>query len=222
MKYLNLKKYLVLLMIVMLFFVVVGCSVNNTAYDKTANGSDSVEPVEGAIQESEYETEPENLTEVDQQILAYFQEACDCIPKLKEECDAGSPTLALSYYEKFVTFSFSGALMVGDKCYFYDQIDFEAPYISFYDMSELGKIKYVELMREYDDSIYNVLPVDLQKIFDEEHGWIPYAEAMFGLTDTEFDEDELKRMEEEWLVGWDYPVYGAYYRDFYDTFFTAN
>lgn len=222
MKYLNLKEHAVIIMFVMLFLIVVGCGANEVAYDKTEDVIGGVVPAGDAVQERESEKEAETLTEVDQQILAYFQEACDIIPKLKEECEEGSPTIALGYYEYFVTFSFSGALMVGDKCYFYDQVDLEEPYISFYDMSKLGKIKYVELMRVYDEGIYHALPIDLQEIFNEEHCWIPHAEEMFGLTDTEFDEKELERMKEEWLVGWDYPVYSAYYRDFYTTFFSET
>ena len=223
------KKFALLVLVLSVLLTVAACGASDSGNVEIENDIQSEESMEDTPQEMAQEIVPAEMTEIDQQVLAYFQEMYDQIPQLKESCEGGSEDgqwLASGYYEDFVSFSFGGLFLDRDGIVYGEpgQVIYPEPhFLAFHDMAKAGQKKYVEMMREFDETLYEFLADVVKEVRSEEHSWISHAEEMFGLTDRKFDQKKVEEIEEQWIEGWEpTPVYRMYYREFYNTFFASD
>ena len=220
--FVDLKRLAVLLMTVIMLTTVVGCKSSTVGQEPVDDDVQVEDAVDNPIQDTEEEVQDE-LTDVDKEVLGLFEFVNKKIPELLAQCEAGdfgegefdSDKTPQGYYNRYIVFTFgeyrpNRIVSVTIAGY------------TIYDMSEAGKKEFFELMREFDGQIYDKLLNDHQYHFAEVHAWLPYAEEMFQLTDTEFDQTVLDEITKKWLDEPEEPDYKNYYHDFYEKLIVPN
>lgn len=223
--FVDMKRLVALLMIGIMLTTVVGCKSNTVDQEPVDDDAQIEDVVDNPTQDVEKEEVQDELTEIDKNILGIFEYINQKeMPELLVQCEAGDFTdddgrsgiysreTPQRYYYEYVLFSFMS--FKGDSF----RISFSGndDAYTFHDMSQAGQKKYCELMREFDSQIYDKLLSEDRERMAEEHSWVPYAEEMFQLTDSDFDQAVIEEITKKWLDEPEEPDYENYYRDFYE------
>jgi len=227
-KWFNVKNFVALVMSGILLLTAAGCDakpVEQEPVDNNVQGNNvqGNEAADTPVQDAEQEKDDVELTDADKELLKFFESVNKKIPELLAQCEAGdfgegefdSDKTPQGYYNRYIVFTFgeyrpNRIVSVTIAGY------------TIYDMSEAGKKEFFRLMREFDSQIYDKLLSDHQNHFAEVRAWLPHAEEMFQLTDTDFDQTIIEELSKKYLENTEEPDYKNYYHDFYEMLIVPN